>query len=211
MITAPKKTQDQLKAQRQEISTVRGTLSTSAVARLLRVSVGSIVNWIDKGDMKAGRTPGGHRRIDVRDLVEFLIRHKMPIPAELTAGARKILIVDSELAATELLADEIEAEFPNYEVLDAHDGFVAGQIIGSLKPRVVILNLDMPDVDGFEVCRRLKSRDDTKDIVVIAITARPSRKAEERILDCGAKICLTKPLDIPNLLAEVRQALRETV
>ncbi len=190
---------------------MRGTLSTSAVARLLRVSVGSIVNWIDKGDMKAGRTPGGHRRIDVRDLVEFLIRHKMPIPAELTAGARKILIVDSELAATELLADEIEAEFPNYEVLDAHDGFVAGQIIGSLKPRVVILNLDMPDVDGFEVCRRLKSRDDTKDIVVIAITARPSRKAEERILDCGAKICLTKPLDIPNLLAEVRQALRETV
>ncbi len=190
---------------------MRGTLSTSAVARLLKVSVGSIVHWIDKGELKAGRTPGGHRRIEVNDLIEFLIRHKLPIPAELTAGARKILVVDDEPAATELLAGEIEAEFPEYEVLEAHDAFSAGQIIGSLKPRVVILDLHMPDMDGFEVCGRLKSKDDTKDVVVIAVTARPSKEAEKRILDCGARICLTKPLDIPNLLAEVRQALEETV
>ncbi len=190
---------------------MRGTLSTSAVARLLKVSVGSIVNWIDKGDLKAGRTPGGHRRIDVKDLVEFLIRHKMPIPVELTGGARKILVVDDEPAAIELLADEIEAEFPNYEVLEVHNGFAAGEIIGSLKPRVVILDLHVPGVDGFEVCRRLKSKDETKDIVVIAMTAHPSEEAEKRILDCGAKICLTKPLDIANLLTEVRQVLRKTV
>jgi excisionase family DNA binding protein len=213
LIKAPEKTWDQLDAQREEVSTVRGTLSTSEVARLLRVCVGSVVNWIDRGHLKAGRTPGGHRRITVKDLIKFLTRHKMPIPAELSAGARKILVVADEPAATGLLADEIEARFPNCEVLEAHDGFSAGEIIGSTKPPVVIMDLHMSDIDGFEICRRLKSRDnpdDTKDTVVIAMTSRPTKEAEERILDCGAKICLPKPVDIPNLLAEVGQALGET-
>lgn len=189
---------------------MKGTLSTTAVARLLRVAVGSIVNWIDRGDLKAGRTPGGHRRIEVSDLMEFLVKQKLPIPPELTAGTKKILVVDDEPVTRHLLADKIEGEFPEYEVLEAHDGFSAGEIIGSLKPPVVVLDLRMPDMDGFEVCRRLKSKDETKNIVVIAVTAYGSEEAEKRILDCGAKICLTKPLNMPSFLEEVRRALRET-
>ena len=189
---------------------MKGTLSTSAVARLLNVAVGSIVNWIDKGDLKAGRTPGGHRRVEVNDLIEFLIRQKLPIPPDLTAGTRKILIVDDEPVARKLFADMIEAEFPGYEVLEADDGFSAGEIIGSLKPSVVVLDLRMPGMDGFEVCRRLKSKDETKHIVVIAVTAHESEEAEKRILDCGARICFFKPVKMRSFLEEVRQALKDT-
>ncbi len=189
---------------------MKGTLSTSAVARLLKVAVGSIVNWIDKGDLKAGRTPGGHRRVEVSDLIDFLVRQKLPIPPELTIDTRKILIVDDEPVTRHLFAETIEAEFPGHEVLEADSGFSAGEIIGSLKPSVVVLDLRMPGMDGFEVCRRLKSKDETKHIAVIAVTAHDPEEAEKRILDCGARICFTKPVDMPSFLKEVKQALKDT-
>lgn len=210
MIKGRQETENPLNATYKRLDTMKGTLSTTAVARLLKVAVGSIVNWIDKGDLKAGRTPGGHRRIEVSDLIEFLARQNLPIPPELTAPTKRILVVDDEPVTRRLLAGKIQEEFPEYEVLEAHDGFSAGEIIGSLKPAVVILDLRMPGMDGFEVCRRLKSKGETKNIVVIAITAYESEESEKRILDYGAKICLTKPVDIRSFLEEVRRALTGT-
>ena len=55
-------------------------LSTFAVASLLEVDPGSVVNWVDEGMLKAHRTPGGHRRVAREDLLAFLREHKMPIP-----------------------------------------------------------------------------------------------------------------------------------
>jgi len=186
---------------------MRKNLTTSAVARLLGVAVGSVSNWIDQGRLKAGRTPGGHRRIAADDLVEFLRHQKLPVPAELVAPP-KILVVDDEPSVTEWLAAEIRARRPDWEVVEAHDGFRAGELVGSLRPDVVILDLRMPGLDGFEVCRRIKAGPKTKDTAVIAITAYPSPEAEERILACGAQAYLTKPLDTEALMAELASAVR---
>ena len=186
---------------------MKKALSTSAVARLLGVAVGSVANWIDQNKLKAGRTPGGHRRVVVEDLVEFLKRQKLPIPPGLISLPPRILIVDDEPSVTKIIAAEIKAEHPDYEILEAHDGFSAGQMVGSLKPDVVILDLRMPRVDGFEVCRQIKSDKATKDAVVIAMTAYPSPQAKERILQCGAKVYLTKPLDMVVLMKELEAVL----
>lgn len=188
---------------------MRDTLSTSAVARLLGVAVGSVSNWIDQGQLKAGRTPGGHRRIEAGDIVSFLRRQKLPVPPELMPAHPKVLVVDDEEPVTRWIAREINSEYPDYEVLEAHDGFSAGELVGSLRPDVVILDLLMPGMDGFEVCRRIKSAEDSKDVAVIAITAHPSPEAEEQILQCGARVCFTKPLDVRVLLKEVTEALDE--
>ena len=83
----------------------------------------------------------------------------------------------------------------------------AGTITATLKPNVVVLDLRMPGMDGYEVCRLIKSQEDTKSTEVIAMTAFPSPESEKRILDCGARICLEKPLEIQNLLKEIRAAL----
>jgi CheY-like chemotaxis protein len=182
-------------------------LSTFAIARMLHVDPGSVANWIDQGLLIAHRTPGGHRRVACDDLVTFLREHKMPIPDELDAAPARVLIVDDEKAITHLIARAVRAALPECEVVEAHDGFKAGTIIATLKPDVVVLDLRMPGMDGYEVCRLIKSQDATKHAQVLAITAFPSPETEKQILDCGARVCLPKPLDMDSLLGQVKAAL----
>jgi len=173
---------------------------------MLGVAAGSVANWIDQGQLKAGKTPGGHRRVKREDLIEFFRRQNLPVPEELLRPCR-VLVVDDDEAVAIWIASEIKAERPDCEVLTAMDGFSAGEIVGSLKPDVVILDLKMPRMDGYEVCRRIKSKHDTRHIAVIAITAEPSEEAERKIRQCGARNLLAKPLDRETLLAELAAAL----
>ena len=159
-------------------------MSTFAVAKMLGVDPGSVANWIDAEKLRAYRTPGGHRRVAVDDLLAFLGEHHMPIPAELRDAPPGIVVVDDE-----------------------PDGFQAGTLVAMVKPNVVILDLRMPGMDGFEVCRLIKSQPATEHATVIAITAYPSEESDNRILMCGAAKCLHKPLDLEELLAEIEAAL----
>jgi len=183
------------------------SLSTFTIAKMLSVDPGSVANWIDQGKLRAYRTPGGHRRVVVSDLVAFLREHKMPVPEQLDAAPRSVLVVDDDAAVARLVARAVTSVYPDCEVRQAHDGFRAGTIIASETPDVVILDLRMPGMDGFEVCRLIKSRNSPRNTEVLAITAYPSPENEQRILACGAKICLPKPLDMDVLLKEVGAAL----
>jgi excisionase family DNA binding protein len=186
---------------------MRKSFTTSAVARMLGVALQSVSNWIDAGQLRAGRTPGGHRRIEPEDLLNFLRQQELAIPAELLPSPPKVLIVDDEQAVVSWVTAEIQAERPDIEVLVAHDGFSAGEIVGAEGPDVVVLDLRMPGIDGLEVCRRIKAREDTRKTAVIAITAFPSPEVEKRILAYGAEVCLAKPLKIDVLLKYVTAAL----
>lgn len=186
---------------------MKKVLSTSEVARMLGVAVGSVANWIDQGELKAGKTPGGHRRIQAADVVKFLKAHRLPIPEELGGSAPKVLIVDDEKAVAKLLALEIIEKYPDYDVRQANDGFAAGEIVGRWTPDVVILDLKMPGMDGYEVCRRIKANEETQDTVVIAITAEPSPSAEQRILEAGATVLLSKPLQEGLLIQHLEEAV----
>jgi len=188
---------------------LKNTLSTVTIARLLGVTVASISKWIDAGQLKAGRTPGGHRRVTREELIAFLQRQKLPIPPELKVSPPRVLVVDDEVSITKWITKEIKLEHPNFEVFEAHDGFSAGEIVASSKPDVVVLDLRIPGIDGFKICRRIKSREETNDTAIIAMTAYPSEQAERRILESGARACLSKPFEIGILIAEIRSAMSE--
>lgn len=183
------------------------TLSTFAIAKMLYVDPGSVANWIDQGMLTAHRTPGGHRRVLSEDLLRFLREHKMPVPPELATTPTRVLVVDDEAPVAQMIARAIRSAHPEYEVIEANDGFRAGTIIASQQPDVVILDLRMPGMDGYEVCSLIKSTDATKHVEVLAMTAYPSPETEIRILECGARICLEKPLDIDEMLREVEASL----
>ncbi len=186
---------------------VKKNLSTFDIAELLEVDPGSVANWIDGGILKAHRTPGGHRRVVVEDLVEFLNEHKMPIPGRLAQSAVRIVVIDDEPEVTKMIARAIKAAEPDYEVVEVHDSFRAGTVVATLKPDVVILDLRMPGIDGFDVCRAIKSQEDTRGTTVIGITAFASEENCQQILDCGAKMCLTKPLDLDELVENIRSVV----
>ncbi len=131
----------------------------------------------------------------------------MPIPQELATTPVRVLIVDDEAGVRQLLAKAIKASHPEYEVLEAHDGFKAGTLLATLRPEVVLLDLRMPGMDGFEVCRLIKSNEIMKGCEVLAMTAYPSDDNEKRILDCGARLCLAKPLDLAKMIKEVEASI----
>jgi len=182
---------------------MRKTFSTFQIAKMLHVDPGSVANWIDQKLLEAHRTPGGHRRVAANDLIDFVREHKMPVPEELDTAPTRVLVVDDEPAITRLVARAIKATYPEFEITEAHDGFRAGQIVATLKPDVVILDLRMPGMDGYEVCQLIKSQEATKHTEVLAMTAYPSPENLQRIQNCGARACLTKPLNMEQLLKEV--------
>jgi len=179
------------------------TYSTFAIAKLLNVDPGSVANWMDQGLLKSHRTPGGHRRATEQNLLKFLHNHKMPIPEELRHTPPCVLVVDDEEAVAKMISEAVSKAYPNYQVAQAKDGFKAGAMIATLKPDVVILDIRMPGMDGYEVCRMIKSDEETKHIEVIAITAYYESESEQRILEAGARVCLPKPLDMDRLMKEI--------
>ena len=185
----------------------RRNLSTIEVAHMLGVAVSSVSKWIDTGKLVAGRTPGGHRRIEKDDLVRFLRQQKLRVPGELEPHRPKVLIVDDEKQVAKWLAEEVRERFSDCEVIMAFDGYGAGEIIGLSKPQVIILDLHMPGIDGFEICRSVKSNPILKDAHVIAITGDTDDGTSRRILRMGAAACLIKPVDLILLSEELSKSL----
>lgn len=187
--------------------TQKTALSTSDVARLLGVAVSSVAKWIDDGQLYAGRTPGGHRRIEKEDLVKFLKQQGLRVPAELDASPRSILIVDDERSFASWLAEELAEALPDFEIKQAYDGYEAGRSVALRKPDLILLDISLPGMDGYELCQRIKSTSDTSDVVVIAITGNALAEVESRIMSAGASACLGKPVELPVLLAEITRSL----
>lgn len=107
----------------------------------------------------------------------------------------------------QMISRTLKAANPEYEVVEAQDGFSAGQIVATMHPDVVVLDLRMPGMDGFEVCKQIKSQELTRHAVVIAMTAFPSPENEQKIRLCGADAFFSKPLDMDALLNKVKEVV----
>ena len=181
--------------------------TTFEVADICDVTPVTIQNWIDKGWLRAYRTPGGHRRVLRDDLLSFLDSRNIPHIFNERIGPPQILIVDDEKKFTELMRDILLLDNPDYEIEIAHDGFRAGLLYGNNRPDVVLLDLMLPGVDGFEVCRQIKQSTGGGDTVVIAVTGLDDPSHEERIMSLGASYFIQKPADT----AHIRDLVRQTI
>jgi len=117
-----------------------------------------------------------------------------------------ILIVDDNAQNAELLQAYLEPLDCNIRI--AVDGIDALEKIGRQNPDIILLDIMMPRMSGFEVCRRLKENPDTRDIPVVIVTALNELGDVERGVDCGADDFLSKPIHKLELLARVKSLLR---
>ncbi len=181
--------------------------TTFEVAEICDVTPVTIQNWIDKGWLRAYRTPGGHRRVLREDLLSFLDAKNIPHIFNERTGPPRVLVVDDEKNFTELIRDILLLDNPEYEIEIAHDGFRAGLLYANYKPDVVLLDLMLPGVDGFEVCRQIKQSSSGGDTVIIAITGLDDPGHKERIMSLGAAHFLQKPADTSVIRDLVRQSV----
>jgi len=185
----------------------KAVFTTFEAAKLCHVSPLSIINWVNAGRLPAFRTPGGHRRIRREDLVRFMRDTGMPLPEELREGSGRprVLVVDDEASIREVLTEHLTTREKPYEVMAAADGFEAGRLVATFKPDVVLLDLRMPGMDGFQVCRTVKADPETSNTVVIAMTGYYTPETEARILECGAMRCIAKPIEPSALGTQIDQ------
>jgi excisionase family DNA binding protein len=164
----------------------------------------TIINWIDAGHIKAYKTVGGHRRIKRTDLEDFMRKQGIPIPEGDIAGERKkILIVDDDPIIVETIVQALEEEEYDYEIISASDGFEAGLQVNHFRPHLLILDIMMPDIKGYDVCKKIKENEETRDTKIIVLSAYLDDEKFKKMKEYGADLCFSKPLPLPSLKREV--------
>ncbi|MEL4304264.1 response regulator [Methanococcoides sp. LMO-2] len=128
--------------------------------------------------------------------------------AALSDTREMILIVDDEPDA--VIATKRALEADGYNVIDAENGAMAFDMLKSDIPDVILLDVMMPDMDGFEVCKRLKDDPAYRDIPVIMLTAKGEIDDKVGGLDIGADDYITKPFNLKELKARIKTVLRRT-
>lgn len=173
-----------------------------------QVSSKTIINWIDAGYINAYRTPGGHRRIKRSDLENFMRKQGIPIPdTEEENNRKKILVVDDDPIIVESIVLSLEEDEHDYEVISASDGFEAGIQVNHFKPDLIILDIMMPDIKGYEVCEKVKNSPETKGTKIIVLSAYLDEEKFEEMKKHGADACFSKPLPLSQLKKEVARLL----
>jgi len=119
----------------------------------------------------------------------------------------KVLVVDDNLQNLELLLAYMEG-VPNVTTISATNGVEALEKVAEEKPDLILLDVMMPKLSGFEVCRRLKSDPETRDVQIIMVTALNEVGDHERGVECGTDEFLTKPVNRVELVTRVKSLLR---
>jgi len=176
---------------------VENFCGTTYAAKLLGLSVGTIQSLVEKNELHAWKTQGGHRRISMPSIREYQRKHNMPVTAaDLHRDRLRVLVVDDDPVARDMLRDfTTRVEMPVDCTLMA-SGLEALIDIASIQPDVLIADLHMPGVDGFELLRTLRGNSLFSNMSCLAVSALTSAEIEGRGGLPEGVIFMPKPLSI---------------
>ena len=190
--------------------------SALEVAKLCGVVNQTAINWIKNNHLKAFKTPGGQFRVYPKDLVEFMLSRNIQIPAALHSLCpdsplfpNTLLIVDDDRGFNSVVAKFIEKKVNALSIFQAFDGFEAGSLMAEKQPELVILDLDIPGIDGLDLCRRIQDSDRFGKPRIIVITALENDEVEEKVKNLGVHSFLKKPIDLVKLAEIVQEIFKK--
>ena len=193
--------------------------STVDVARRLGVSLQTVQRWVDSGRLKAWKTPGGHRRIDGRSAELLFEQHEQTMGASAAApdaavglAARaaaprplRVVIVDDDPLDRELIAMLVQVALPGAQLQVAGNGFQGLVMIARHAPDIVVTDVHMPHMDGFELIRNVLADAATRPRLLVAVSAKsPKELAEYGQLPTEVTL-IHKPFEREAFVAALRQ------
>lgn len=180
--------------------------TTGEAAQVCKVSQQTIIRCFDSGRLTGFRVPGSKfRRIPRDELIRFM--HANDIPLDLIeGGVKRILCVDDDPEIIALLRDILGSD-PRFEVETCGTGYDAGLLTASFKPNLILLDYKLPDINGNEVCKRLRTTEELSGIKVVFISGVIDRAEADRLIGAGADGFIKKPFDVDHLLGEIEEHL----
>lgn len=118
---------------------------------------------------------------------------------------KKVLIVDDEVDVVEVVTVLLEHE--GYQIMKAYDGKEALEIVDKETPDLIILDIMMPEIDGVEVCRRLRQREELKEVPIVMFSAKLSAIDKKESFDAGADGFISKPFNARGFIAGIKTYL----
>jgi len=175
-------------------------LTLGRAARYLGVAQSTIRKWSDSGRVRAFKTPGGHRRYRRADLDDFLEGS-----APESRSGPVVLIVDDDERLREYVRVNLEMEgYTIHEAASADEGM---RVLDELRPDLVLLDVMMPSVDGWEMLRLMHERHGVGSIPVVMFSGKVDPRAADQAAERGAQGFIGKPFDPNELIAQTKQLL----
>ncbi len=185
---------------------MKTVFTTGEAAKICKVSQQTIIRCFDSGQLRGFRVPGSRFRRIPRDILyRFMKENGIPTDA-LESGRRKALIVDDDEELVELIRDALDAD-GRFEVRVANNGFDAGMMVREYHPDIIVLDVMLPDINGKEVCQRVRSDTALDDVKIICISGMVEQDKIEDLKASGANEFMQKPFEIEHLIERVCQLL----
>jgi PleD family two-component response regulator len=188
--------------------------SALEVANICGVVNQTAINWIKNEYLKAFQTPGGQYRVYAEDLADFLNERKMRMPPELQKildeqmSIEIVLIVDDDRESNTALRRGLEAINDGFTIYQAFDGFDAGRLTTEKKPQLILLDINLPGIDGFRLCKNFKEDESLNNPLIISISGMDNPELAQKIMESGADAFFSKPIDISKLAAKIEELAR---
>jgi excisionase family DNA binding protein len=173
--------------------------TTGEAAKICKVSQQTIIRCFDNGQLKGFRVPGSRfRRIPREALYKFMKDNGIPTDA-LESGKRKVLLVDDDPDLVDMMSKVLEDD-GRFEVRIAANGFDAGMMVKEYRPDLIVLDVMLPDINGKEVCQRVRADNTLEDVRIICISGMIEDDKIQELKDAGADDFLHKPFEIEELI-----------
>jgi excisionase family DNA binding protein len=185
---------------------MKTVFTTGEAAKICKVSQQTIIRCFDSGQLKGFRVPGSRfRRIPRNELYQFMRDNGIPTDA-LESGKRKILVVDDDAELVELITDVLDKD-GRFEVRSVNNGFDAGMMVKEYHPDLIVLDVMLPDINGKEVCQRVRSDPSMDDVKIICISGMVEQDKIDDLRASGANDFLQKPFEVDQLVDRICQLL----
>ena len=177
---------------------MKTVFTTGEAAKICKVSQQTIIRCFDNGQLKGFRVPGSRFRRIPRDMLyKFMKDNGIPTDA-LESGKRKVLLVDDDVEFVELMTKVLE-EDGRFEVRVANTGFDAGMMVKEYRPDLIVLDVMLPDINGKEVCHRVRADNTLEDVRILCISGMIEEDKIQDLSLSGADDFLHKPFEIEDL------------
>jgi excisionase family DNA binding protein len=185
---------------------MKTVFTTGEAAKICKVSQQTIIRCFDSGQLKGFRVPGSRFRRIPRDIL-FRFMKDNGIPTDsLESGKRKALVVDDDEELVELIRDVLESD-GRFEVRVVNNGFDAGMMVKEYHPDIIVLDVMLPDINGKEVCHRVRSDPTLDDVKIICISGMVEQDKIGELKEAGANDFKQKPFEIEDLIQSMCRLL----